>query len=173
MVFHWSLSDRMPPQVSRTLLSILADLSYAVVWMVSTRTLISNFSILCTNHLVTVPRVPIIIGIVAILMFHSFFSSLARSRYLSFFSLFSIFICGQPVQQSPLLGKFSFSCWLLLGLVTCSRLGDLFVSQNPRGVCSSRSQEQTLRCAYTICLYGQTSTSCTIPSELTYPLSCV
>ena len=34
MVFHWSLSDSMSPQVSRTLLSILNN---AVVWMVSTR----------------------------------------------------------------------------------------------------------------------------------------
>ena len=36
MVFHWSLSDSKSPQFSRTLLSILADLNNAVVWMVST-----------------------------------------------------------------------------------------------------------------------------------------
>ena len=36
MVFHLSLSDSMSPQVSRTLLCILADLSNAVVWKVST-----------------------------------------------------------------------------------------------------------------------------------------
>ena len=36
MVFHWSLSDKKSPQVSRTLLSILSDLKNAVVWMVST-----------------------------------------------------------------------------------------------------------------------------------------
>ena len=35
MVFHWSLSDSKFSQVSRTLLSILADFSQAVVWMVS------------------------------------------------------------------------------------------------------------------------------------------
>ena len=35
----------------------------------------------------TVPRAPIIIGINVTFMFHSFFNSLARSRYLSFFSL--------------------------------------------------------------------------------------
>ena len=33
MVFHWSLSDSKFPQVSRTLLSILADLNNAVVWV--------------------------------------------------------------------------------------------------------------------------------------------
>ena len=37
MVFHWSLSDNKSPQVSRTLLSILAVLNNAVIWMVSTR----------------------------------------------------------------------------------------------------------------------------------------
>ena len=37
MVFHWSLSDSNSPQVSRTRLRILAVLSNAVVWIVSTR----------------------------------------------------------------------------------------------------------------------------------------
>ena len=37
MVFHWSLSNSKSPHVSRTLLSILAVLNNAVVWMVSTR----------------------------------------------------------------------------------------------------------------------------------------
>ena len=37
MVFHWSLSDSKSPLVSRTLLTILAVLNNAVVWMVSTR----------------------------------------------------------------------------------------------------------------------------------------
>ena len=40
MVFHWSLSDSKSPQASRTRLSILA----VVVWMVSTRPLISKSS---------------------------------------------------------------------------------------------------------------------------------
>ena len=37
MIFHWSLSDSKSPQVSRTLLSILAVLNNAVVRLVSTR----------------------------------------------------------------------------------------------------------------------------------------
>ena len=44
MVFHRSLSDSKSPQVSRALLSILADLNNAVVWMVSTRPFISKSS---------------------------------------------------------------------------------------------------------------------------------
>ena len=53
-VFHWSLSDSKYPQVSRTLLSILVDLKSAVVWMVSTRVLISDSSSPIARHLVTV-----------------------------------------------------------------------------------------------------------------------
>ena len=44
MVSHWSSSNSKSPQVFWTLLSILADLNHEVVWMVSTRTLISKFS---------------------------------------------------------------------------------------------------------------------------------
>ena len=43
MVFPLSLNGSKSPEVSRTLLSILADLDSAVVCMVSTRVLISNF----------------------------------------------------------------------------------------------------------------------------------
>ena len=44
MVFHRGLSDSKSPQVSRTLLSILANLNNAVVWMVSAHPLIPNSS---------------------------------------------------------------------------------------------------------------------------------
>ena len=44
MVFRWRLSDSKSPQVSRTLLTILAVLNNAVVWMVSTRPTASKSS---------------------------------------------------------------------------------------------------------------------------------
>ena len=92
MVFHWSFSDSKSPQVPWTLLSILDFLNNAVVWMVSIRPPTSSpFN----NPLVTVPKAPIMIGIIDT-MFHSFFNSLARSRYLSFFSLSFIFILWSP-----------------------------------------------------------------------------
>ena len=84
MFFHWSLSDSKSPQVSRTLLSILAVLNNAVIWMVSTPPPTSKSSSPFSNPLV--PNAPITIGIIVTCMFHSFFNSLARSRYLSFFS---------------------------------------------------------------------------------------
>ena len=86
MVFHWSLSDSKSPQVSRTRLSILAVLSNAVVWIVSTCPPTSKSSKPFNNPLVTVPNAPITIGTIVTFMFHSFFNSLARSRYLSSFA---------------------------------------------------------------------------------------
>ena len=92
MVFHWSLSDSKSPQVSKKRLSILAVLSNAVVWIVSTRQLTSKSSRPFNNPLVTVPNAPITNGTIVTFMFHRFVNSLARSRYLSFFSLSFRFI---------------------------------------------------------------------------------
>ena len=114
MVFHWSLSDSKSPQVSRTLLSILAVLNNAVVWMVSTRPPTSKSSSPISNPLVTVLNAPITIGIIVTCMFHSFFSSLARSRYLSFFYYYYYFYYYfSPSEFSPAAGDLSFkSDWL-------------------------------------------------------------
>ena len=46
VVFHWSLNASKSPQVSRTLQSILSDLSNTEVWMFSILPPISNFSCL-------------------------------------------------------------------------------------------------------------------------------
>ena len=92
MVFHWSFSDSKSPQVSRTHLRMLAVLSNAVVWIVSTRPPTSKSSRPFDNPLVIVPNAPITIGTIVTFMFHSFFNSLARSRNLSFFSLSFRFI---------------------------------------------------------------------------------
>ena len=92
MVSHWSLSDSKSPQVSRLRLRVLAVLSNAVVWIVSTRPPTSKSSRPFNNPLVIVSKAPITISSIVTFMFHSFFNSLARSRYLSFFSLSFRFI---------------------------------------------------------------------------------
>ena len=46
--------DRKSPQVSRTLVSILAYLNKNIVWLVSTRTFISKSCSPCISPLVTV-----------------------------------------------------------------------------------------------------------------------
>ena len=85
MVFHWSLSDSNSPQVSRTLLRILAVLNNAVVWIVSTRPPNSKSSGPLNNPLAIVPKAAITISTIVTFMFYSFFNSLARSMYLYFF----------------------------------------------------------------------------------------
>ena len=127
MVFHWSLSDRKSPQVSRTLLSILAVLNNAVVWMVSTRPPTSNSSSPFRNPLVTVPNAPITIGIIVTCMFRSFFNSLARSRYLSFFSLsFRFFLWSAGTAKSTIL-QVLFFLLIIIKFVSWPGLGDPFV----------------------------------------------
>ena len=77
-------------QVSPTLLSILAVLNNAIIWMVSTRLTTSKSSSPFSNPLVTVSNTPITIGIIVTCMFHSFFSSLARSGLLLLFQIFLV-----------------------------------------------------------------------------------
>ena len=164
MVFHWRLSDSKSPQVSRTLLSILAVFNNAVVWMVSTRLPTFKSSRSFNNPFVTMPKAPITISIIVTFMFHSFFNSLARSRYLSLFShSFSFILWSADTAKSTILQIFCFY-WLLLGLVFWPRLGDPFVYQSPIEVCVCHFLGQVLGCAYTICWHGQIKISCTFPS---------
>ena len=118
MVFHWSLNDSMSPQVSRTLLSILAVLNNVIVWMASTRPPTSKSSSPFDNPLVTVPKAPITIGTIVTLIFHSFFNSLARSRYLSFFShSFSFILWSARTAKSTILQILFF--FLLIIIRSC------------------------------------------------------
>ena len=124
MVFHWRLSDSKSPQLSRTLLSNLAVFNNAVVWMVSTRPPTSRSSRPFDNPLVTVPKAPITIGTIVTFMFHSFFNSLARSRYLSFFShSFSFILWSAGTAKSTILQIFFFFFFFLLLLLIIIRFG--------------------------------------------------
>ena len=95
-------------------------------WIVSTRPPTSKSSKPFNNPLVIVPKSPIIIGTIVTFMFHSFFNSLARSRYLSF-----VFHIPSLVSRDSKVDNFANSlfccCWLLWGLVFWSGLGDPFV----------------------------------------------
>ena len=136
---HWSLSDSKSPQVSRTLLGILAILNNAVVWTVSTRSVISTPSSPCTNPLVTVPRWMVSTRPLTSKSFSPFNNPLVTipnppitignytnrdwspSRSIVFsipkqgrstypsFPFLSVLFCSQPRQQSPQFCKFSFS----------------------------------------------------------------
>ena len=130
MAFHWSLSDSNSLQVSRTLLSILAVLNNVVVWMVSTRPSTSKSSSPFSNPVVTVPNAPITIGIIVTFMFQRFFNSLARSRYLSFFShSFSFILWSAGTAKSTIL-QFPF---FLLIIIWSGLLAEI-----RRSVCMSK-----------------------------------
>ena len=111
VAFNWFLSNSKSPQVSRTLLSILADLNNGVVGKVSVLLLISFSSSFFSKPLETVPSASTSISILVSFILH-FFPVLWEdpSICLSFgFVLFSL--CGQMEQQNPLVGKFFFvSC---------------------------------------------------------------
>ena len=190
MVFDWTLSDNTFSQLSRTFHSILAILNNVVVCMVSTRTLISKSSRPCTISLVTVPSAPITTGITVTFMFNSFFQLPSKVQVLislfPHFKFYSVISWNGKVHNSAgslllfflfffffLVFFFFFFFWLSLCLVVWPRLGDPFVSQNPWKLCASHSPGRIPGCAYTICLYGQISISCTIPSGSPCPPSFV
>ena len=142
MVFHWSLCDSKSPQVFRTLLSTLAVLNNAVVWIVSTRPPASKSFSPVNTPLVTVPNAPITIGIIVTFMFHSFFDSLARSRYLSFFSLsFSFILWSAGTAKSTILQVLFFFLFFFLITIRSGLLAEIRWS-----VCMSKSHRSLCVC---------------------------
>ena len=131
MVFHWSLSDSKSPQVFRTLLSILAVLNNAVVWMVSTRLPTSRSSSPFNNPLVIVPKWPITIGISVTCMFHSFFQF--SSKVVICVLLFTFFQFYSVVSRNSKIDNFANSLVLLI-IIRSGLLAAITWS-----VCSSKS----------------------------------
>ena len=107
---------------------------------------------------------------VTFILHRFFFNSLATSFF--FFRFLKILLCDQPDQQSSQFGKFFGVLWLLLGLAFWPIWGDSFLSQNPWGVCASRSPGYIQACVYTLCSYGQIYISYIIISRLPCPQSC-
>ena len=104
-------------------------------------------------------------GFTVTFMFHSFFSSMARSKYSSVFSFSLIFTLWSARTVGSLKKKQS------LGLVFKLRLSDLFASQNPREFCVSHSPGRILVSTYTISQNGQIPISWTIHSGSLFPPS--
>ena len=151
---YWSLSDSKSHLVSRTLLSIQADLNNDVVWMVTLFHPISKSSCAFTDTFGIVPSALTTIGTTVTFMFWSFFFFLFflfftnLGTYLSFsFLWFSL--CGLPGRQ------ILFFYWLWLGLVVWQRLDDPFLSQNPKEHYASHSLGWFLDRECTPFSYGQ------------------
>ena len=132
MVLRRRLSDRKSPQVSRTLLSILAVRNNAVFWMVTNHPPSSKSFSPFNNTLVTVPKVPIMIGTIVTFKFHRFFKFLVRLRYLSFFSYSFIFILWSAETAKSTISQ------LLFFLLIIKRSG--LLAENRWSVCTLKSQ---------------------------------
>ena len=124
MVFPWSLSNSKSPQVSRTLLGILANLNDVDLMMFNC-SLISNLPFLLPIlwglfqvHQLQLPLPSPSCSTVVV------FSSLQSSDIYLFFRLLLILRCGLPGQQSSLFSWFSNSFFLFL-LLTITRTGRL------------------------------------------------
>ena len=138
MVFRWSLSDSKSPKVSGTPLRILSVFNNVIAC--SPRILLLPLLQSFDNPLVTVPKAAITIGIIVIFMFRNFFSPLARSRYLSFFSLsFSFILRSAGTAKFTILQDLSFFFLLLIVLVVWSSRRDL------REVCPRGAQRRSKR----------------------------
>ena len=122
-------------QDSRTFLSILADLRNAFLWMISTCPLISKSSRPLTSPLWIVPSTLITIGITISFILHSFFNSLARSRY-SFLLLPFDFILWSVGMAKSFIRTVFFSIFFFFFNITWSgRLAEIWSS-----VCISKFQ---------------------------------
>ena len=156
MVFHWSLSDSKSPQVSRTLLSILAVLNNAVVWMVSTRSPTSNSSRPFSNPLVTVPNVPITIGIIVTCMFHSFFQFPSKVEVLIL--LFTFFQIYSVVSRDSKVDYFASSLFFLLIIVKSGLLAGIrrsvCMSKSHRSLCVAFSRTGSGLCIYHLLVWS-------------------
>ena len=149
MVFHWTLSHSKSPQVSRTLLRILAILSNAVIWIVSTRLPNSKSSRPFNNPLVIVPKAPITTGTIVTFMFNSFFYSLVRSRYLSFFSHSFSFIPWSPeIAKSTILQILFFLLIIIRSGLLAEIKGSVCMSKSYRSLCVSFSRTDAGLCIY-------------------------
>ena len=79
------------------------------------------------NPLITVPKEPITIGIIVTFMFHSFFNTLARSRYLSFCSLFQFY---SVVSRDSKVDNFANSLYFLVIIIRSGILVEIMLIQS-------------------------------------------
>ena len=137
MAFPWSLRDSKSPEVSRTPLSILAELNNAVIYMISAR---PTLPALLPSLWRWPKRAPITIGITVTFMLHKYSCHI-------FFLWFSL--CGPPGQRNQLFNRFFLFLFIYLFLLiklglVWPRFGDLFVFRNPRELFAYHSRGRSM-----------------------------
>ena len=150
MVFHWGLSDSKSPQVSSARLRILAVLSNAVVWIVSTRPPTSKSSRPFNNPLAIVPKAPITIGTIVTFMFHSFFNS----RYLSFSHSFRFFLWSAGTAKSTILQILFFLLIIIRSGLLAGIRWSVCMLKSYRSLCVSFSRTGAGLCIYHLLVWS-------------------
>ena len=149
MVFHWSLRDSKFPQVSRTLLSILAVLNNVVAWMVSTYPPTSKSSSPFSNPLVTIPKVPITIGIIVTCMFHSFFQFPSKVEVLILlFTFFQFYSVVAGTAKSTILQVLFFLLIIIRSGLLAEIRWSMCMSKSHRSLCVLFSRTGAGLCIY-------------------------
>ena len=149
MVSHWNLLKF--PGLFSVFWPILI-----VVWVVSTRPLISMSFSLRIKPLMIVPRAPITIGITVTFMFHRFFNSLWRSRNFSFFSFsFNFTLLSSEIAKSRIRQVLFY---FLLAIIRSGRLPEIkwsvCILNSLGSSCVSFTRTDSVL-SLTICSYGQ------------------
>ena len=117
--------------------------------MVSTRPPTSKSSSPFSNPLVTVPNAPITIGIIVTCMFHSFFNSLARSRYLSLFShSFSFTLWSAGTAKSTILQVLFFLLIIIKSGLLAGIRWSVCMLKSHRSLCEAFSRTGAQLCIY-------------------------
>ena len=145
------MSDSRSPQVARTLLSILAVLNNAVVWVVSFRPPNSKSSSPFNNPLVTVPKAPITFGIIVLFVFHNFFKFLAKVEVLilifTFFQFYSVVSRDSKVDNFA--NSISFFLLVIIGSGFLAEIRwSMRMSKSHRSLCVSFSRTDAGLCIY-------------------------
>ena len=128
--------------------------------MVYTRLPTSKSASPFSNPSVTVPNAPITIGIIVTCMFHSFFNSLARSRYLSFFSHYFRFILWSAgtAKSAILQVLFFFFFFFLLIIIKSGLLAGIRWSvcmlKSNRSLCVAFSRKGAGLCIYHLLVWS-------------------
>ena len=119
-----------------------------------------------SNPLVTVPNASIIIGIIVTCMFHSFFNSLPRSRYLSFFShSFSFILWSAGTAKSTILQVLFFLLIIIRSGLLAEIRRSVCMSMSHRSLCVLFSRTGAGLCIYHLLVWSNLnfldiSTSC-------------
>ena len=123
--------------------------------MVSTCPPTSKSSSPFSNPLVTVPNAPITIGIIVTCMFHSFFNSLARSRYWSFFSHSFSFILGSAgTAKSTILQVLFFLLIIIKSGLLAGIRWFVCMLKSHRSLCVSFSRTGAGLCIYHLLVWS-------------------